>query len=130
MQRAGTEDARQKISQTTWSLTKPQKKIKLDKFSRRLATILSHRETQKNVLQQKKLEKSLEEKWKKTLNSKDNPKKLLQNYTSWGRLCLTVTEFQQILKEKVDQDFQIVKTELPYYRYTHKADKTAKLDLF
>lgn len=106
------------------------KKIKLDKFSRRLATILSHRETQKNVLQQKKLEKSLEEKWKKTLNSKDNPKKLLQNYTSWGRLCLTVTEFQQILKEKVDQDFQIVKTELPYYRYTHKADKTAKLNLF
>ena len=55
------------------------KKIKLDKFSRRLATILSHRETQKNVLQQKKLEKSLEEKWKKTLNSKDNLKKLLQN---------------------------------------------------
>ena len=72
--------------------------------------------------------KWLEEKWKKSLNLKHYSKKLLQNCKSLGGTCRTVEELQQILSEKADQDVYIVKTELPYYRHIHKANKTARPD--
>lgn len=39
-------------------------------------------------------------------------------------------DYSKILKEKADQDVYIVKTELPYHRHTHKADKIARPNLF
>ena len=109
-------------------LYKSSKEIKLDKLSRKLTAILSHRETQWNVLQQEKLKERLEAKLKNSLKSKDYTKKLLQNCKSWGGPCTTVEELQQILKEKGAQNVLIVKTELAYYAYTHKA-KIARPDL-
>ena len=63
---------------------------------------------------QKKLEKRLEEKWKKSSKLKHYSKKLLQNFKSLG-VCT------QLLKNS--------RRELPYYCHIHKANKIARPDL-
>ena len=62
----------------------------------------------------KKLEKRLEEKWKKSSKLKHYSKKLLQNFKSLG-VCT------QLLKNS--------RRKLPYYCHIHKANKIARPDL-
>ncbi|KAG1715052.1 Myosin-VIIa [Nymphon striatum] len=88
------------------------------------------REAQWDVLQHEKLKTRLEAKLNKSKKSEDYTKKLLQNCKSWRGPCTSLEELQQILKEKSDQNVQIVKTELAYYVHTHKADKIAIPELF
>ncbi|KAG1673895.1 [3-methyl-2-oxobutanoate dehydrogenase [lipoamide]] kinase, mitochondrial [Nymphon striatum] len=114
--------------QNNMVLYKCSKEIKIDKLSRTLAAILSCREAQGDVLQHEKLKTRLEAKLNKSKTSEDYTKKLLQNCKSWGGPCTSLEELQQILKEKSDQNIQIVKTELAYYAHTHKADKIANPD--
>ncbi|KAG1667875.1 Cyclin-A2 [Nymphon striatum] len=116
--------------QNNMVLYKCSKEIKIDKLSRTLAAILSCREAQWDVLQHEKLKTRLEAKLNKSKKSEDYTKKLLQNCKSWGGPCTSLEELQQILKEKSDQNIQIVKTELAYYAHTHKADKIANPELF
>lgn len=110
-------------------LYKATKEIKLDKLPKRFVTILTHRETQWNVLQQKELKKGQKGKLKKKLESKDYTKRLLQNRKSWGGPYTTVEKLQQILKEKFDQEVHI-KNEFPYQAYTHKPDKMTRPVMF
>ncbi|KAG1655467.1 NADH dehydrogenase [ubiquinone] 1 alpha subcomplex assembly factor 3 [Nymphon striatum] len=116
--------------QNNMVLYKCSKEIKIDKLSRTLAAILSCREAQWDVLQHEKLKTRLEAKLNKRKKSEDYTKKLLQNCKSWRGPCTSLEELQQILKEKSDQNVQIVKTELAYYAHTHKADKIANPELF
>ncbi|KAG1681045.1 Pyruvate carboxylase, mitochondrial [Nymphon striatum] len=116
--------------QNNMVLYKCSKEIKIDKLSRTLAAILSCREAQWDVLQHEKLKTRLEAKLNKSKKSEDYTKKLLQNCKSWGGPCTSLEELQQILKEKSDQNIQIVKTELAYYAHTPKADKIANPELF
>ncbi|KAG1683162.1 Low density lipoprotein receptor adapter protein 1-B [Nymphon striatum] len=114
--------------QNNMVLYKCSKEIKIDKLSRTLAAILSCREAQWDVLQHEKLKTRLEAKLNKSKKSEDYTKKLLQNCKSWRGPCTSLEELQQILKEKSDQNVQIVKTELAYYAHAHKADKIANPD--
>ncbi|KAG1652087.1 hypothetical protein GQR58_026544 [Nymphon striatum] len=116
--------------QNNMVLYKCSKEIKIDKLSRTLAAILSCRESQWDVLQHEKLKTRLEAKLNTSKKSEDYTKKLLQNCKSWRDPCTSLEELQQILKEKSDQNVQIVKTELAYYAHTHKADKIANPELF
>ena len=78
-----------------------------------------------------KTKKKLKEKLKKSLKSKDYTKTLLQNCKSWGGLCATVEELQQILKKKCDNDVHIVKTELALlWSHSYKADTLGRPNLF
>ncbi|KAG1650219.1 hypothetical protein GQR58_028234 [Nymphon striatum] len=115
--------------QNNMVLYKCSKEIKIYKLSRTLAAILSCREAQWNVLQHEKLKTRLEAKLNKSKKSEDYTKKLLQNCKSWGGPCTSLEELQQILKEKSDQNIQIIKIELAYYAHTHKADKIILTDL-
>ena len=67
---------------------------------------------------------------KEKLESKRLHKKLLRNCKSWGGPCTTVEELQEILKKKCDQDVHIIKIELAYHAYTHKANNLGRPDLF
>ncbi|KAG1655098.1 CAAX prenyl protease 2 [Nymphon striatum] len=98
--------------QNNMVLYKCSKEIKIDKLSRTLAAILSCREAQWDVLQHEKLKTRHEAKLNKSKKSEDYTKMLLQNRKSWRGPCTSLEELQQILKEKSDQNIQIVKTEL------------------
>ena len=109
---------------------KTKKQVKLDKLSRKITEILSNRETKWDDHQELKLKERLDAKLKKCAKSKDNTRKLLDNYKSWGGPCTPIEELDQILKERSELEEHIVKTELAYYNHTHKADKIARRELF
>ena len=56
--------------------------------------------------------------------------KLLQQCKSWGGPVTTIEELLQITQSKPDKIEQIVRTELSYYRDTHKSDVIANAHLF
>ena len=56
--------------------------------------------------------------------------KLLQICKTWGGPCTACDELGTVLKSKHDIAEKIVKTELSYYRNTHKMDVITRPDLF
>ena len=59
-----------------------------------------------------KTKKKTQEEIKEKLEIKRLHKNVIAEFKSWGGLCATVEELQQIIKKKCDNDVHIVKTEL------------------
>ena len=95
----------------------------------KIRKVLEDREEKWNDSQKKLLSIRIKEKLEKSEKSKDYSKKLLQTYKSWGGPCTTSEELQSVLLAKPDLQEKIVKTELTYYRSTHKSDLLARPDL-
>ena len=76
--------------------------------------------------QQKRIERKVNE----VQNQHDYTTKLLQACKSWNSPCTTGNELQEVLPRRPDMNEKIVKTELSYYRNTHKADRYATPELF
>ncbi|QQP53646.1 Hypothetical protein FKW44_006187, partial [Caligus rogercresseyi] len=62
--------------------------------------------------------------------SDEYTQKCLQACKSWGGPATTVEELNKILQERSDTAEKILRTELSYYRDTHKADVIQQPDLF
>ena len=69
-------------------------------------------------------------KMKKVVRQKDYVRKLLETCKSWGGPCVTSDELIAATDAKPGKQEQIVKTELTFYRNTHKSDMIARSDLF
>ena len=101
-----------------------------DYIIKKISGILNQRETKWDE-QQKKLHRlKIEEKIKKAKNLSQYTNKLLQQCKTWKGPVSSMDELNSILKEKPDKIEQIVRTELAYYRNTHKSDVITSPSLF
>ena len=95
-----------------------------------VATTLDNREIEW-INDQNRLHKlKLEEKFEKARNQSQYTIKLLQQRKSWGGPVSSIDELNVKLHENPDKMEQIVKTELTFYRNTHKAEVIATCSLF
>ena len=105
-------------------------KGEVQNITRKIRKVLEDRENEWNISQRKLLSIRIKAKLEKSEKQKDYSKKLLQTCKSWGGPCTTSEELQNVLLAKPDIQEKIVKTELTYYRSTHKSDIIALPDLF
>ena len=62
----------------------------------------------------------IQAKFEKFSKQKDNSRKLLENYKSWGDPCVSAGELQTSLLAKSEIQDRIVKVDLAYFSQTHK----------
>ena len=105
-------------------------KGKVASIARKIKNVLEDREKEWNTSQKNLLSIRIKEKLDKSDKTKDYLKKLLQNCKIWGGPCTTGEELQSVLLARPDNQEKIVKTELTYYRNTHKSHIIAQPDLF
>lgn len=74
--------------------------------------------------------KKVEEKMEQARHTSEYTNKLLQKCKSWGGPVTSTEELIHILEDKPDLSDNIVRTELAYYRDTHKADVIGNPKLF
>ena len=101
---------------------------KLNKVSQKLSILLSNCETSCNIGLQENLKARLLEKLKMSERA-INYMKRLQDCKSCGGQCTFEEELDELIVKK-NQQVQIVKKELIFFAYTHKADKIATPYLF
>ena len=91
---------------------------------------LNKREEEWTMEQKVLHRKKIEEKMQQARNSSQYTMKLLEKCKSWGGPVTSVEELSSILESKPDISDHIVRTELAYYRDTHKPDVIANPRLF
>ena len=111
-------------------LYKRKKEIKLDKVSKKIALILGDREVKWTDSQKQKLKERVQKKLNKAIQAKDYTAELLRKCKAWGGPCTSVDELSTAIKNKPDQEEDIVKAEMAYYCRTHRMDKIARPALF
>ena len=100
------------------------------KILKTIATILNVREKEWTDDQKRLHKLKVEEKLEKAKNQSQYTNKLLNQCKSWRGPVCSIDELNTILSEKPDMMEQIVRTELTYYRNTHKAEVIASPSLF
>ena len=100
------------------------------RISSEIVKVLNKREDQWNENQRKLLSLKVEEKIKKAMNASNYTKKLLMDCKSWRGPCVSSEELLLVLNDFSDLQEKIVRTELAYYRDTHKPEVTASPELF
>ena len=100
------------------------------KLSTDILKQLNKREEEWTMEQKVLHRKKIEEKTQQARHSSEYTNKLLQKCKSWGGPVTSVEELSGILEGKPDISDHIVRTELAYYRDTHKADVIANPRLF
>ena len=100
------------------------------KISVSVAKLLSQRESVWNEEQMQLHRLKVEEKMKKAQSASNYTNKLLQSCKNWGGPVVSSEELKDILEARPQIQEQIVRTELAYYRDTHRADVIANPDLF
>ena len=100
------------------------------KLSTDILKQLNKREEEWTMEQKVLHRKKIEEKTQQARHSSEYTNKLLQKCKSWGGPVTSVEELSGILEGKPNISDHIVRTELAYYRDTHKADVIANPRLF
>ena len=95
-----------------------------------IAVALDQREKKWTNEQMELHKRKVEEKLTKAKNQSQYTNKLLLQCKSWKWPVSSIDELNGILNKKPDMAEQIVKTELTYYRNTHKAEMIASPSLF
>ena len=95
-----------------------------------IVKILSNMETRWVAEQKTYNTQRILAKIEKGKNQTKYTQKCLQACKSWGGPATTVEELNKILQERSDTAEKILRTELSYYRDTHKADVIQQPDLF
>ena len=80
--------------------------------------------------QEEKQKKKIEEKKEKAVKNKNYVTKVLAQSKTWNGPVTSKEELDRVLAIHEDIDQTIVRTELVYYKHTHKADVTARPELF
>ena len=69
-------------------------------------------------------------KLRKGVQAENYVKKLLRECKTWGGPWTTADELCHILTQKPDKERVIVRTEMAFFAYSHKAEKIARPSLF
>lgn len=101
-----------------------------DKHVMKIFKVLNYREDNWNKDQREIKTKRIIEKLEQAKRNNQYTNKLLQQCQVWKGPCSTIEQLQHILKSHPDISEKIVRTELSYYRQTHKADMILNRDLF
>ena len=102
----------------------------VDSIIKSINKTLVTRESHWTQIQKSLQQKRIVEKLSKAKKETDYTTKLLQICKTWGGPCTTCDELGTVLKSKHEICEKVVKTELSYYRNTHKIDVIARPDLF
>ena len=106
------------------------RKGEVQNIIRKVANVLNTRKKQWNEKQKELSAIRMKEKMQKAVRQKDYVRKLLETCKSWSGPCVTSDELVAAIDAKPGKQEQIVKTELTFYRNTHKSDMKACPDLF
>ena len=106
------------------------KKGEVQNTIRKVANVLNTRERQWNEKKKELSAIHIKEKMQKAVSQKDYVRKLLETFKSLGGQCVTSNELTAATDAKTGKQEQIFKTELAFYRNTHKSDMIACPDLF
>ena len=100
-----------------------------DNSSKIIMRMLTEREKKWTEGKKVKMEKRLNEKFKKASNETNLIKKLLADCKSWNGPFTSGEEMITVIKSWHDQKEFIVKTELAFFTHTHKTDKIQRPEL-
>ena len=100
------------------------------KLSAAILKMLNDREAQWTTEQKELHQMKIEEKLQQGRNASNYTNKLLGKCKSWGGPVTSAEELNSILESKPDIAEHIIRTELAYYRDTHKADVIANPRLY
>ena len=92
--------------------------------------ILNAREKEWDSKQRELHENKIIEKLKKANNQSIYTRKLLQQCKTWGGPAASMEELNEILQKHSEIDEKVVRTEVSYYRVTHKTEISYQLHLF
>ena len=92
--------------------------------------ILNAREKVWDSKQRELHENKVIEKLKKANNQSIYKAKLLQQCKTWGGPAASMEELNEILQKHTEIDKKVVRTEVSYYRVTHKTEISYQLNLF
>lgn len=97
---------------------------------REVVKLLTKREDEWNVEQKKLLQENIRQRRHKLENQEKYTIKMLEDCKSWGGPVTSVSQLKEAIRTHPDQQVKLVKSELVYYRNTHKHEITANPDLF
>ena len=92
--------------------------------------ILNAREKEWDSKQRELHENKIIEKLKKANNQSIYTRKLLQQCKTWGGPAASMEELNEILQKHTEIDEKVLRTEVSYYRVTHKTEISYQLHLF
>ena len=101
-----------------------------EKVSKIVVNLINNREADWSEQQKDFYRRKIEENMMNARNASNYTNKLLQWCKTWNGPACSIEELQSILARKPDISEQIVRTELAYYRDTHRADVIADPHLF
>ena len=99
-------------------------------LTRKIQSILFHREADWTKGKKELQTERIMIKMGKAKKELELTKRLLESCKSWGGPCTTPNQIEITLNANPDEMEKIIKTELSYYRHTHKADMVASPELF
>ena len=101
-----------------------------DHIMKKLGTILNKREDEWTQEQKRLLKLKIEEKIETAKKQSQYVNKLLAQCKSWGGPVVSIPELEAVMKRHHDKVETVVKTELTYYKHTHRAEVIASPSLF
>ena len=99
-------------------------------LTRKIQSMLFHREADWTKGKKELQTERIMIKMGKAKKEQELTKRLLESCKSWGGPCTTPNQIEITLNANPDKMEKIIKTELSYYRHTHKADMVASPELF
>ena len=103
---------------------------RVDHLTKKIYKALCKREDDWTESQRHLQKGKILEKMAKTVKEQDYMLKLLRECKTWCGPWTSCDELAAILQHRPDKVEKIVKTELAYYRHTHKSDMIARPELF
>ena len=100
------------------------------KVSKIVVNLINNREADWSVQQKYFYRRKIEKNMMKARNASNYTNKLLQRCKTWNGPACSIEELHSILARKPDISEQIVRTEVAYYRDTHRADVIADPHLY
>ena len=103
---------------------------KAEKVTKQISKLLKVRELSWTNSQKELQKKRIEEKHRKGRQHDIYVDKLLSDCKGWKGPCVTLEELVAIIESQPKLAEKIVRTELAYYRHTHRSDVIARPELF
>ena len=101
-----------------------------DHMMRTMVKLLNKREEDWTEEQRKLQKTRLEEKMEMAKKQSLYVNRLLTNCKSWGGPVASISELECVMRRYHDKVETVVKTELAYYKHTHRAEVIANPSLF
>ena len=101
-----------------------------DHVMKKMVQILNKKEDEWTDQQKTLLKQKIEEKMETAKKASQYVSKLLVQCKSWGGPVVSIEELEAVIRKNPDRTEMIVKSELTYYKHTHRTEVIANPKLF